>query len=192
MAKETPEERALRERKAVERSDHAMADELFGGPGLDGEQQPGSRPASSLSLSSTISSSALGGSKKAGAVSFASLNSPGDFTLLAKDLAPKFKKAASSKDVTSFVSELLARGAKDPVGVEDLNELIKNLQSLAVEKQRQADANRNKIGQKQKALAAKKREHKATAAKHKELFGDDFDGADPDMDQYYDMEDEFM
>lgn len=73
--------------------------------------------------------------------------------------------------------------------MEDLNELIKNLQSLAVEKQRQADANRNKIGQKQKALAAKKREHKATAAKHKELFGDDFDGADPDMDQYYDMED---
>jgi hypothetical protein len=61
MAKETPEERALRERKAVERSDHAMADELFGGPGQAGG--PGSRPASSLSLSSTTSSSALGGSK---------------------------------------------------------------------------------------------------------------------------------
>lgn len=63
MAKETPEERAIRERMAVERSDHAMADELFGGPGLAGGQQPGSRPASSLSLSSTTSSPALGGSK---------------------------------------------------------------------------------------------------------------------------------
>jgi len=63
MAKETAEERALRERTAVERSDHAMANELFGGPGQVGGQQPGSRPASSQSLSSTTSSSALGGSK---------------------------------------------------------------------------------------------------------------------------------
>jgi len=127
--------------------------------------------------------------QKSSTVSLLNLKAPGDFASLAKDLAPQFKKAASSKDVTSFVSELLARGAKDSVAVEDLNDLIKNLQSLALEKQRQADANRNKIGQKQKALAAKKREHKATSAKHKELFGDDFDGADPEMDQYYDMED---
>lgn len=117
------------------------------------------------------------------------LKAPGDFTALAKSLGPQFKKAASSKDVTGFVSELLARGGKDPVGVEDLNELIKGLQALAVEKQRLADANRNKIGAKQKALAAKKKEHKAKSAQHKEVFGADFDEDDPDMDQYYAMED---
>lgn len=91
--------------------------------------------------------------------------------------------------MTGFVLELLARGGKDPVGVEDLNELIKGLQALAVEKQRLADANRNKIGAKQKALAAKKKEHKAKSAQHKEVFGADFDEDDPDMDQYYAMED---
>ncbi|TFJ87680.1 hypothetical protein NSK_001030 [Nannochloropsis salina CCMP1776] len=183
MAKETPEERALRERQAVEKADYAMADELFGAPG-----QPSSRPLSSLSLSSSTSSVGAGKAPSAPTV----LKAPGDFTALAKSLGPQFKKAASSKDVTGFVSELLARGGKDPVGVEDLNELIKGLQALAVEKQRLADANRNKIGAKQKALAAKKKEHKAKSAQHKEVFGADFDEDDPDMDQYYAMEDEFM
>lgn len=63
------------------------------------------------------------------------------------------------------------------------------LQALAVEKQRQEAANRNKIAVKQKALADKKKEHKAKASKHKEVFGADYDEDDPDMDQYYDMED---
>lgn len=66
------------------------------------------------------------------------------------------------------------------------------LQALAVEKQRQEAANRNKIAAKQKALADKKKEHKAKASKHKETFGADYDEDDPDMDQYYDMEDSFM
>lgn len=66
------------------------------------------------------------------------------------------------------------------------------LQALAVEKERQEAANRNKLAAKQKALAAQKREHKAKADKHKETFGADYDEDDPDMDQYYDMEDEFM
>lgn len=63
------------------------------------------------------------------------------------------------------------------------------LQALAVEKQRVADANRNKLAAKQKALAAQKKEHKQKSEKHKELFGADYDEIDPDMDQYYDMED---
>ncbi len=183
MARETPEERALRERLAVERADQGLADELFGGPGA-----ATSRPASSLSLSST--GSGLGGSKKTGGSSSAlSLKSSGDYVSLAKDLGPKFKKTASSKDVATFVSDLLAKGAKDPLAVEDVNELIKNLQSLALEKQRQADANRNKIGAKQKAMAAQKKDHKQKSAKHKETFGAEFDDDDAEMDQYYDMED---
>jgi hypothetical protein len=53
------------------------------------------------------------------------LKSSADFAALAKDLGPKFKKAASSKDVAAFVGDLLTKGAKDPLAVEDLNELIK-------------------------------------------------------------------
>lgn len=53
------------------------------------------------------------------------LKSSADFAALAKDLGPKFKKAASSKDVTGFVSELLAKGAKEAVTSDDINELIK-------------------------------------------------------------------
>lgn len=63
------------------------------------------------------------------------------------------------------------------------------LQALAVEKQRQEDANRNKLAAKQKALAQQKREHKAKAEKHKEVFGADYDDDEAEMDQYYDMED---
>ncbi len=60
---------------------------------------------------------------------------------------------------------------------------------MAVEKQRQEDANRNKAAVKEKALADKKKVHKAKADKHKQTFGADYDEDDPDMDQYYDMED---
>lgn len=58
-----------------------------------------------------------------------------------------------------------------------------------MEKQRQEDANRNKLAAKQKALAQQKREHKAKAEKHKEVFGADYDDDEAEMDQYYDMED---
>lgn len=53
------------------------------------------------------------------------LQSSADFAALAKDLGPKFKKAASSKDVMGFMSDLLAKGAKEPLASDDINELIK-------------------------------------------------------------------
>lgn len=72
---------------------------------------------------SLIDNFLLNGEQKSGGS--VTLKSSADFAALAMDLGPKFKKAAKSKDVTTFVSDLLSKGAKDPVEVEDLNNLIK-------------------------------------------------------------------
>lgn len=56
-------------------------------------------------------------------------NNAGDFAVVAKDLGQKFKKA-TAKDVSNFFSDLLAKGAKEPLGVDEVNDLIKSKSCL--------------------------------------------------------------
>lgn len=54
-----------------------------------------------------------------------SLQSTADYVLLGKDLGTAMKKG-SSRDVAAFMNELLMKGAKEPLEVDDINEIIKS------------------------------------------------------------------
>lgn len=126
-----------------EKADNALADELFGGPGVGRSTSPlsvssvGSKVRPSVHIMSGPPSPpqyihqadfhipSITKRQKPAAGASLNLKSSSDFAALAKDLGPKFKKAASSKDVTGFVSELLAKGAKEVLASDDINELVK-------------------------------------------------------------------
>lgn len=58
-----------------------------------------------------------------GRVGEVKLESTLDFINLAKDLGGKLKKSKAG-DVSTFLTEVLSKGAKDPLGVDHLEELI--------------------------------------------------------------------
>jgi hypothetical protein len=58
------------------------------------------------------------------------LESTLDFINLAKDLGGKLKKSKAG-DVSTFLTEVLSKGAKDPLGVDHLEELISSKSNSA-------------------------------------------------------------
>lgn len=119
-----------------EREAQGMAAELFGGAGqAKGEKAatPTAKVALKCRFTAQARSTALircwcveqpptpKGSAAGGAS--AKLESTADFLSLAKDLGGKFKKSKAA-DVATFFTEVFAKGGKDPLGVEELEELI--------------------------------------------------------------------
>ena len=54
-----------------------------------------------------------------------SLKTSADYAVAAKKMGQEMKKG-KAQDVCNFISDLLSKGAKEPLGVDEVNDLIKS------------------------------------------------------------------